>query len=120
MRGYRSSFTITVPTIPDTLGVTIDATPAAGVLPFSSQFWVQLTNLTSENRRAAARIDVTIGNGSVYNNWRAGWTNLGPGEVYSTNWNQNTKRSLEIRLNKCLPKYVPPMTATTKPRSKGA
>ncbi len=86
---WISSFTITVPTIPDTLSVSIDATPSSGVLPFSSQFWVQLANLTSENRRAAARIDVTIGNGNVYTSWRAGWTNLDPGELFSTNWTQN-------------------------------
>jgi len=86
---WISSFTITIPSIPDTVSATIDATPSTGVLPFSSQFWVQLTNLTTENRRAAARIDVTIGNGTAYNNWRAGWTNLGPGEVFATNWNQN-------------------------------
>jgi hypothetical protein len=86
---WISSFTITVPTIPDTLGASISATPSAGVLPFSSQFWVQLENLTSENRRVAARIDVTLGSGSDYTNWRAGWTNLGPVEVFSTNWLQN-------------------------------
>jgi hypothetical protein len=86
---WISSFTITDPAIPDTLGASIAATPSSGVLPFSSQFWVQLTNLTNENRRAAARINVTIGNGSFYSNWRAGWTNLGPGEVFTTNWAQN-------------------------------
>jgi len=31
---------------------------------------------------------VELGGGAVYNNWRAGWTNLGPGETWSTSWQQ--------------------------------
>ncbi len=73
----------------DTLAVTFDCVPDSGTLPFSSQFWVQLENLTSENRRAAARIDAHIASGGFFSNWRAGWTNLDPGEAYTTFWNQN-------------------------------
>ena len=73
----------------DTLAVGFACVPDTGTLPFVSQFWVQLENLTTENRRAAARIDVQVANGGSYSNWRAGWTNLSPSEVYTTYWNQN-------------------------------
>jgi hypothetical protein len=73
----------------DTVQVAIGANPGSGVLPFTTQMAVSLTNLTDENRRAAAKINVVIGNGSSYSNWRAGWTNLGDSETYSTMWNQH-------------------------------
>ncbi len=73
----------------DTLTVAFDCVPDAGTLPFASQFWVQLENLTTENRRAAARIDAQIASGGYFSNWRAGYTNLSSGETYTTFWNQN-------------------------------
>jgi len=73
----------------DTVEVAIGCTPNSGQLPFTTQMAVSLTNLTSENRRAAGRIDMVIANGTPYGNWRAGWTNLSAGEVFSTFWNQN-------------------------------
>ncbi len=73
----------------DTVATTIGCTPASGVLPFTTQMAVSLTNLTTENRRAAGRIDMVIGNGTPYTNWRAGWTNLSDSETYSTFWNQS-------------------------------
>ncbi len=78
---------VTPPT--DTVQVTIGCTPDSGVLPFATQMAVSLANLTTENRRAAGRIDMVIGNGSSYTNWRAGWTNLSSGEVFSNMWTQN-------------------------------
>jgi len=73
----------------DTVEVAIGCTPSSGQLPFTTQMAVSLTNLTTENRRAAGRIDMVIGNGTPYTNWRAGWTNLSSGEVFSTFWNQS-------------------------------
>jgi len=73
----------------DTLGVAIACTPDNGVLPFVTQMLVSMSNLTTETRRAAAKIDVVIGNGTAYTNWRAGWTNLTSGETFSDGWNQN-------------------------------
>jgi len=73
----------------DTVGVAIGCTPNSGVLPFITQMTVSLANLTTETRRAAAKIDVVTGNGTAYTNWRAGWTNLTSGEVFSDGWNQN-------------------------------
>ena len=73
----------------DTVSAIIDCTPSSGVLPFTTQMSVSLINLTTESRRAAAKIDVVVGNGTAYTNWRAGWTNLSPDETYSDMWAQN-------------------------------
>jgi hypothetical protein len=73
----------------DTMAADLTCLPGSGTLPFVSQFSADLTNLTAETRRAAARIDVTLANGASYTNWRAGSTNLSPGEVYSALWNQS-------------------------------
>jgi len=72
-----------------TLGASLQCQPALGQLPFVSQFTVEMTNLTAENRRAAGRIDLAVAGGAFYGNWRAGWTNLSPGELSSNLWNQN-------------------------------
>ncbi len=71
-----------------TIAVDLDATPDSGFTPFTSYFSATLTNLTTENRRAAARINVVIANGNNYNNWRAGWTNLSSLEVFTKSWYQ--------------------------------
>jgi hypothetical protein len=76
-------------TVTDTIGTAISANPAAGTLPFVTQFTAQLSNLTDENRRAAGRVNVILGNGTPYTNWRAGFTNLSPAEVFTTFWNQS-------------------------------
>jgi len=73
----------------DTVQVAIGANPTSGQLPFTTQMAVTLTNLTTENRRAAGRIDMVIGNGTPYTNWRAGWTNLSASESFNTFWNQS-------------------------------
>jgi hypothetical protein len=72
----------------DTVAVSMSCTPDNGVLPFTAQMAASLTNLTSENRRAAGRINVVIGNGNSYTNWRGGFTNLSNGETYNSIWNQ--------------------------------
>jgi len=80
----------------DTIAADIDANPAAGTLPFVTQFSVQLTNLTGENRRAAGLINVVVGNGNSYNYWRSGYTNLSAGEVFSTGWNQSLPGAAQL------------------------
>jgi len=74
---------------PQTLSVDISAVPDNGTLPFTSSFWITLANITTENRRVAGRIDVLPAGGGPITNWRAGWTNLGPSEVFSTSWSQH-------------------------------
>jgi len=81
--------TLHVGAIQSTIGASFDCVPSSGVLPFASQFTVGLNNLTSENRRAAAMIDVTVANGSSYTSWRSGYTNLSPGENFERSWNQS-------------------------------
>ncbi len=77
------------PTVIDTVTASIDANPDTAVLPFTTQFIARLTNLTTQNRRAAGRIDVVIASGNSFGNWRAGYTNLDPSEVFTQVWNQN-------------------------------
>ena len=72
-----------------TIAVAMTTLPASGTLPFTSGFTVELANLAGTFRRAAARINIVIGNGTAYSSWRAGWTNLDPGETWSTSWNQS-------------------------------
>jgi len=72
-----------------TIAVALDATPSSGVLPFVTVFTAQLNNLTTENRRAAARVNVTIASGSAFNNWKSGWTNLTSLENFSISWSTN-------------------------------
>ncbi len=73
----------------DTVAAGLDCQPGSGTLPLTVGMTAQLENLTGESRRAAARIDMVIANGTPYTNWRAGWTNLSPAEVFATSWNQN-------------------------------
>jgi hypothetical protein len=75
---------------PMPVAVTADLScdPDAGILPFTSQFSVTLGNSVSYNRKVAGRIDVALASGTSFTNWRAGFTNLGPDETYSTSWQQ--------------------------------
>ena len=73
-----------------TVGATLSCLPQFGVLPFSLSMSVEMQNLATDGtRRMAGRIAAELAGGAVYNNWRAGYTNLGPGETYSTSWQQN-------------------------------
>ncbi len=72
-----------------TVAAELTCTPSAGTVPFSTQMAVTLTNLyTGQTRRMAGRVNVTIASGNSYTSWRAGYTNLSPGESYVTNWYQ--------------------------------
>jgi len=73
----------------DTVEVELTASPDTGSLPFTTQFIARMTNLTTENRRAAGRIDLVTAGGAAYGNWRSGWTNLDPSEVFTQIWNQS-------------------------------
>jgi hypothetical protein len=74
----------------DTIEVTLDTNPASGTVPFTTQFTATLTNLLAgEQRQAAGRVDLVSGGGTSYTNWRAGWTNLSGGEVFTAIWLQN-------------------------------
>jgi len=76
--------------LPPTVSAVITSVPSVGTLPFSTWMEVSLANNYDEQiRRVAAQIHITLGNGVSYQNWRAGFTNIGPGEIYSAAWPQN-------------------------------
>ncbi len=80
---------VSEPWVTDTVAVTLGCDPATGTLPFTTQITAQLINMTTDKRRAAGRMDVVIADGTSYGNWRGGWTNLGPSELFTQVWNQN-------------------------------
>lgn len=64
--------------------------PSYGTPPFSSTVALRMENLRDDqNRRVAGRIDVTLAGGGFFPNWRTGYTNLSPSEVYTSNWVQS-------------------------------
>jgi hypothetical protein len=72
-----------------TVAASLSCLPQEGVLPFSVGMSVEMQNLTADGpRRMAGNIRVELAGGPVYDNWRAGHVNLGPGETYSTTWQQ--------------------------------
>lgn len=63
--------------------------PTSGTLPFDTTFTVTLTNIyTAQVRRIAGHVDVTLANGEHYSNYRAGYTNVHPGESNVFAWPQ--------------------------------
>jgi hypothetical protein len=59
-------------------------------LPFTSLMLVTLTNNYPDfSRRISGSIDLELGSGAQYSNWRAGFTNVLPGDSYIATWNQN-------------------------------
>ncbi len=76
--------------LPPTISASITALPSIGTVPFSTMMTVYLqNNYDEQNRRMAARINVVLANKAYFPNWRAGYTNLAPGENYTTSWIQN-------------------------------
>ncbi len=75
--------------VSQTVGADLICLPQSGTLPFSFYMGATMENLAGTFRRASARIDVVIAGGELFTNWRAGWTNLSPGETYNNGWQQN-------------------------------
>jgi hypothetical protein len=62
--------------------------PDSGTVPFSSHFTVSLANSYDMfTRTISGKIHVTLANGVYFSNWRAGYTNVAPGDSYTTEWN---------------------------------
>ncbi len=73
-----------------TLSASFGCVPSSGTLPFQSTMFVELENLyPGLTRRIAGKINVTLAGGQGYNNWRAGYTNVGASDSYLTSWVQN-------------------------------
>ncbi len=75
--------TTTVAGMGQTMHTEIGCIPASGVLPYMVQLWPQLCNDNNITRRLAGHIDINIGNGTDYINWRAGFTNVIAGNCYT-------------------------------------
>ncbi len=73
-----------------TVGAFLTCLPSSGTLPFTTQMTATLSNIyTGQLRRMAAKIHLTLGGGGYIANWRAGYTNIAPGESYVASWNQD-------------------------------
>jgi len=63
--------------------------PSSGVLPLTATIALGLENeLAGAWRQVAGRIDLVLGNGTAFPNWRAGHLVLAPGEGHAISWNQ--------------------------------
>jgi hypothetical protein len=72
-----------------TLEAGLAVTPDSGQVPFMANFSVSLANTyPGQFRRLAGRINVALANGSSVSSWRAGFTNVAPGGLFSSAWNQ--------------------------------
>ncbi len=72
-----------------TISAEMSCSPSAGTLPFSSAMTVNLVNnVDDQARTAAGHIDLALGNGVLYGNWRSGWVDLAPGGWNHKSWNQ--------------------------------
>jgi len=72
-----------------TVGSAFSSSVTSGSLPFYTTMRAEMFNLYDEQiRRLAGRIDVTLGNGTFYANWRNGFTNLTPQSAHTIQWNQ--------------------------------
>ncbi len=73
-----------------TVAAAFSCVPASGTLPFQSTMFVELENrYPGATRQIAGKINVMLAGGQGYSNWRAGFTNVGPGDSYLTSWVQN-------------------------------
>lgn len=72
-----------------TMSADLACLPPSGTLPFTTNMWAVLSNLTTGNiRRIASHIDVTLASSTFFANWRAGFTNVASGGSYVISWNQ--------------------------------
>jgi len=70
-----------------TVSAGLACVPASGTVPFTTAMTVTITNeYAGLSRRMAGRIDIALANGSNIGNWRAGYTNVNPGDSYQANW----------------------------------
>jgi hypothetical protein len=81
-------------TVPPPAPITVDCdysvTPPTGVVPFVTTHDVMIGNVYPlQVRRMAARIDVTLANGSFIPNWQSGYTNIAPLGSFVTSFPAN-------------------------------
>ncbi len=72
-----------------TVGAALTCVPSSGTVPFNTMMTVTLQNLYGgQSRRVAARINLSLANGSWFPGWRAGFTNIAAGSSFSRSWSQ--------------------------------
>ena len=72
-----------------TVSAHLTCSPFTGTLPFTTTLGVGLVNnVDDQQRTAAGHIDLLLGNGVVYENWRSGWADLPPAGWSRRAWNQ--------------------------------
>ncbi len=72
---------------PTTVSGSLNCSPISGTLPFQTNMSLTLHNsYLNQSRRGAVAIDVTLGDGSHFTNWRSGYTNLQPGQSRVLLW----------------------------------
>ena len=71
-----------------TIAADMSCMPTWGTLPFNVSLGVILENLTDNYRTIAARIDVTLANETSYLNYRSGFANLLPLDLFERHWTQ--------------------------------
>ena len=84
--GAENSYdlTLTITSSSATIHVLMGCVPTSGTLPYVLQLWPQLCNDNWFTRTLFGKIDVTVASGTVYNNWRTGYTNVSAGYCYNT------------------------------------
>lgn len=85
--GGRDVFVLDVTT--GTVATDLTCQPASGTLPFSSLICCRLTCQAPAIRRLSARLDLRLANGGFISSFRSGSRVMGPGEVYTTCWQQS-------------------------------
>jgi len=73
-----------------TVTADLQCSPPMGVLPFTTNIAVTMTNEDDMiTRRMAGEIDLQPAAGGFINRWKAGFGNVGPGGQLAVSWNQN-------------------------------
>jgi len=73
----------------DPMSAWLSCEPSSGTLPFATTIALGLVNnLDGDYRQVAGHLDIVLGNGTAFPNWRAGHLVLGPGESHTISWNQ--------------------------------
>jgi hypothetical protein len=85
---------------PDPYSCDYIVSPPAGTLPFQINHALTISNDlvggATLTRKIDARINVTVGNGTTYSNWRGGQTNIAPSSAYTTAWNMTLPMSAVV------------------------
>jgi hypothetical protein len=72
-----------------TLEAGFSLTPDSGQVPFVTSVTVSLANTyPGQTRRVAGRINIDLAGGATIGSWRAGYTNVAPGDQFNSSWNQ--------------------------------